>query len=340
MLQDLTFFILDPEKPAHTLRPELLELASILKDTGPKLAVDYEDISEGESRTSNGLAISPKMAAMCIEDYTRTIKFIRGTYAAILDIRERYPDRPARILYIGCGPYAALAVPLMSIFTATQVEFTLLDVHLISTEAVKIVLDGLNLADRVAEVKTMDASSYIIPPDHPPDIILMEVMQACLEAEPQVAIVRHLLPQAAGAILVPEEVRIDLVLVNPSAEFSLDMSAENEDGLKRDRIPLGPVFVLNRKSVDYWKDSGNVRLAGEMVQLPDYPTEQYQAMLFTTISVYKNHVLRDYDSGLSCPRLLQIEAVIRAGDSIQFYYELGQHPALKAECLRSSLQVD
>ena len=86
-------------------------MTAILADAQTIRTAPQEDISGGETLTSNGLALSPTMAAMCANDFVRTIQFIRGTHAAIADIRERFPDRPARVLYAGCGPYATLAVP-------------------------------------------------------------------------------------------------------------------------------------------------------------------------------------------------------------------------------------
>ena len=54
-------------------------------------------------------------------------------------------------------------------------------------------------------------------------------------------------------------------------------------------------------------------------------------MLFTNIKVYEGHVLKDYDSGLTCPRVLSIDAAIKPGDTLQFHYELGSRPRLHGE---------
>ena len=105
--------ILDQGNPAYTLRPEILEMANLLEGLGTFKTSPHDDISKGETRTKHGLAVSPKMAAMCAEDYMRTIRFIRGTHDAILSIRKESPERPVRILYAGCGPHATLCIPLM-----------------------------------------------------------------------------------------------------------------------------------------------------------------------------------------------------------------------------------
>jgi len=78
------------------------------------------------------------------------------------------------------------------------------------------------------------------------------MMQACLESEPQVAVTRHLLKQAPQAILVPEEVRVDLALVDPSREFDMTALEQKRAPTQRERIPVGSVFVVNRETVRLW----------------------------------------------------------------------------------------
>lgn len=311
-------------------------MLAILTDRQTFQAVPQEDISGGETRTSDGLALSPAMAAMCADDYRRTVEFIRGAHAAIVDIRQRIPHRPARILYVGCGPLATLAIPLMTIFSSTEAVFTLIDVHPESIESAKSIVAALGLADSIASIETVDAGSYSVCADEPPDIILMEIMQACLESEPQVAITRHLLKQAPNAILIPEEVCINLMLVDPSREFDLHGLEQNRAPIDRDRINVAPVFVINREAVNSWSSNYGNRLPASVVRIPDQLERHYQPMLFTVIRIYKNHVLKDYDSGLTCPKMLSINDAIKPGDTIQFHYKLGNHPCLHGEiCERS-----
>ena len=330
-LRSVTTKLLDSKRPIHSLRPEVVELTTILVNSQTVRLTSHQDISGGETRTSNGIALSPRMAAMCADDFTRTIAFIRGTHAAIVDIRNRFPDRPARVLYVGCGPYATLAVPLMAIFSSSEATFTLLDVHSESIVSAKSIVDSLCLSESVVRFETLDAASYRVCPDQPPDVILIEILQACLESEPQVAITRHLLSQSSSAILIPEEVRVDLTLVDPSREFDSDNLVRNGGDIQRDRIPVGSVFVINREAVCSWKDDSSSRLPGSSIRIPDSVEQRYQPMLFTKIRVYQKHILKDYDSGLTCPRTLSIAGAIKVGDTIQFHYELGRHPGLRCQ---------
>jgi hypothetical protein len=295
-----------------------------------------KDISSGETRTANGLALSPTMAAMCADDFMRTIEFIRGTHAAIVDLRKRFPDRPIRVLYVGCGPYATLTVPLMAILSSNEATFTFLDVHPGSIKSAKSIVDTLRLADSVASFETVDAGSYRVCPEQPPDVILMEIMQAWIESEPQVAIARQLLKQAPRAVLIPEEVRIELTLVDTSREFDLDGLERDRGIIQRDRIPVASVFVVNRETVKSWEGNYSNRLTASTVRIPDSLEQRYQPMLFTVIRIYKNHILKDYDSGLTCPRTPSIDGALKPGDTIQFYYELGSRPRLSGQvCARS-----
>lgn len=330
-LKSVTTALLNSNKPMFTLRPEVLELISILESsqniqTTSHVDMKDIDIADGETRTSNGLALSPTMAAMCANDYVRTIAFIRGTHAAIIDIRHRFPNRPAHILYAGCGPYATLAVPLMAFFSSSEVKFTLLDIHTDSIISAKSIIETLSLTESVVSFDTLDASSYHLNTNQEPDVILIEVMQACLASEPQVAVTRHLMSQTSSALLIPEDVSIKLMLVDTSKEFNADGNAS-----ERDRITLTSVFVLNRETVELWKNNSSNRLPGALTHIPDTIEQRYQPMLFTEITVYQNHQLKDYDSGLTCPKTLSTISKFKAGDDIQFYYELGQRPQLKAQ---------
>jgi len=330
-LRELTRRLLEVDRPAFTLRPEVLELAAILAESQETFRGQQGDIATGELRTSHGLALSPVMAAMCANDFVRTIEFIRGAHAAVVDLKRQFPDRPVRVLYAGCGPYATLALPLMTVLSSTEATFTLLDVHPESITSARSIVTSLGLAGSVESFQALDAASYRVQPDQPPDVILLEIMQACLESEPQVAVTRHLLRQAPDALVIPEEVSIDLKMVDLSREFDLDELAPSNGAISRDRITVGTVFVVNRASIHAWDGDFDDRLPASTVRIPDDLEQRYQPMLFTIIRVYKNHILQDYDSGLTCPRTPTLTGSIKPGGKIQFHYQLGSHPRLVGE---------
>ncbi len=330
-LRNITSFLLETQNSVYLLQPEVIKITGILAESQAVWSLQQKNIEFGKSQTPNGVAISPAMAAMCADDFLRTLIFIRGLHAAILDVRERFPGRPARILYAGCGPYATLAIPLMAIFSPSEATFSLLDLHSESIESAKSIINRLGLAGSVASFEMIDAGSYHINPEQPPDIILLEIMQSCLDAEPQVAVTRHLLKQAPHAILVPEEIRIELMMIDFSREFNLNNREENQTPPpQRDRIPVATIFVVNRETVNSWDRNDSDRLPAAAVRIPDHLEKRYVPAFFTIIRTYKHHILRDYDSGLSRPKLSFPEEAIKRGNMIQFHYELGCKPGLKA----------
>lgn len=328
-LRELTLQILDPEQPAPTLRPEVLALAEILRAQASFQIDPQRDIGAGETRAEAGLALSPTMAAMCLDEYHRTAVFIRGLHEAI-----RGAGRPVSVLYAGCGPYALLAVPQMSVFTPEQARFTLLDIHRESVDSAMSVVDSFGFSGHVSSCHVADASSYVIDPDHRPDIILSETMNAALENEPQVAIARHLFRQAPAATLVPESVRVDAVLVDQSKEFpGLEHDGPGSAPLEQDRVRLGTVFELNAPSIDSWASELGNELPAASIRIEQAPALRYSAMLLTTVTVHGRNVLRDYDSSLTIPRPLVTEGSLERGATLRFHYRLGDAPALVCTAL-------
>lgn len=321
-LRRLTEVLLDDGTPAFALREELLGVVAILTRFGSGLAEEHEDIARGESLTANGVAISPTMAAMCADDYVRTIQFLRGTHAASRAALAEVDARPVRVLYAGCGPLAPLAIPLMTILDATRARFTLLDIHQPSIDSARAIVTALGLDASVIAYEVVDATHYAVDDALAPDVIVMEIMQACLDKEPQVAAARHLFPQAPQARVVPDEVRVDLVFVDTRHEFA------TWEAQSRDRSPAQTVFALNRATVAEWEAIGGDRLPAADAFVPDPLGERYEPKLFTRICVFGDLRLEDYQSGLTCPRALPDDPRITAGRRLRFHYELGASPRL------------
>jgi hypothetical protein len=330
-LKRLALKILDARYPPYSLKNEITDLTRLLDDCATVRFDPYQDISTGETRTENGLALSPVMAAMCVQDIARTVVFMRGLHAAIQDCRNRSLDRPTRVLYVGCGPYAVLALPSMAVFSPQEVRFTLLDIHAPSIDSARSVVNAFALGEYVASYEIMDAKRYHVPKGQSPDVTIMEIMNAGLEKEPQVAITRHLLSQVPNTVIVPESVRVDAYLVDVSKEFSFVDPRRTTDTTGRDRFFLGKIFELSRKTVTLWKNEGNARLPAASIKMPDPLEDRYTPMFFTTIQVYGTHCLKDYDSGLTIPRPMPINKPLRGADVVRFYYRLGSHPALICE---------
>lgn len=334
VLKELAAEVITSGRPVSSLRSDVLSLKSALTEAGLYRFDPEIDIAFGQTSTPSGVAVSATMAAMCMDDYARTTQFLRGLYAAITTLKKRIPDRPVSVLYAGCGPFAALAVPVMAMLKDRDATFTLIDIHPDSIESARSVVDTFGFTSRVQAFEIADAAEYKIGAGRVPDIILSETLRATLKAEPQVAITRNLVAQARDAVLIPDEIRVELKLVNPSCEFAFNGAA-----LKRDRIDIGDAFVVNRGAVFAWHEVGGSRLEGATLRLPESFDPKCAARLFTSIRVYADHTLEDYASGLTCPRPVGPGYDPKPDDELRFWYELGDDPRLEFEVKRRSRGV-
>ena len=329
----LTMETLTHDGPRGILSGVVGELVDIL-DRAADFQIDSRlDITEGEIPSSEGLAISPTQAAMCAGEFQRTAVFLRGLHDAIKSLIEAKSPEVVRVLYAGSGPYATLAIPLMTIFPPEAVRFTILDIHPDSIKHVKLLVRRLGLADCVDASVVADACHYTIPDDSIPHIILSETMSTALEKEPQVAIMRHLLYQAPDAIIVPESVRVEAFLVDTSKEIDVIVPESEGPASKSppDRIPLGPVFELNATAIRSWSSLSGDRLPAATIHIPPPPEPLYRPYLFTTITTHGKHLLRTHDCSLTGIREILESDDYAAGGSWQFHYRCGASPGLIAE---------
>lgn len=331
-LKRLTVEVLNHDGLHGILVGLVMELVELLERSAQLQVDPAAAVTEGERRAGGGLAISPAQAALCAEEPRRTAIFLRGVHEAIsraLAAREA-PGEPVRVLYAGSGPFATLCTPLMTLFPPERVRFTILDLHEVSIRSVKSLVHRLGLEESVAAYVVGDACEYTISEGEIPDVIVSETMDAALENEPQVAILRHLLGQAPVARLVPESVRVDAVLLDTSTEparIEPDRGGSTPESGPH-RIPLGRVFTLDADTIAAWATRRGECLPAASLTLPSAPSPHHQPFLFTTIVAHGDHVLRTHDCGLTSPRAFPATGPLAAGDRIDFHYRLGATPGL------------
>jgi hypothetical protein len=318
--------LLDETIPAYSLRPEVVGLLEALAALAGFAFDRRQSLGDGDIRTLHGLAISPGHAALCGEDFVRTVTFLRGVAAALARAQQSR-DGPVRVLYAGCGPYALLVLPLLTLPGNVDVRVTLLDLHPDSTRSVARLVRMLGLDEPVESIETVDATTFTIDPDRRPDVIVAEVMQAGLRNEPQVAVVRRLLEQAPDALLVPSAVRIDLVLIDPSREFDPDLDPSER---RAGRHECGTVFLLDRERVLGWRNQTGDRLPGAALSIPASRSSGREAMLFTRIDVFGAQRLDAYQSGLTTPIRLNVDRWPVDEQLLRFRFRLGADPGLEA----------
>lgn len=289
------------------------------------------NIATGETRLDSGLAISPTLAAMCVRESFRTLAFIRGLAEAISD--SLCPGRPVRVLYAGCGPFALLALPLMTVFPCEQTTFTLLDVHQECIDGALSLIDSLGISSSLDDAVCVDAAQYEIPADRKPDIIVSEAMAVCLRNEPQVAIARHLLTQAPAAKMLPRSVSVAVCMLDSAKEYVLMPSDYIGEfpAPERDRIYLGEIFELDAGNIHKWHGIADNYLPAGRIQIPGLLESRYQPCLITSIEIYGKYRLQDYDSSLTIPQPLRGRSGPLGGKILQFHYKLGANPGLAYE---------
>jgi hypothetical protein len=295
----------------------LLDGASGLAELGFAAAALYEALAapvmdllaaghEG-TRLAEGLALSPRLAGECVRDAVRTAMLLRGVYAALGEALRRFAGEIVEVVYAGTGPLAPLVIPLLPRFAEAPVAFTFVDVHEEAVRASRIVAEHFGVAGAVWAFVTADATRYLH--SSPIHLLIIETMQQALTREPQVAIVRHLARQLApGGLMVPESVRVDLVVPHSLPQCLLDLRTDVAD------LPLDEEGCLPAVAV----------------RLPEQtlPPEA-QPMYFTEIVAFGEHVIEPYQSGLTHPRIAWELLSLEPGCELEFRYQLGPEPRFR-----------
>jgi hypothetical protein len=288
--------------------------------------VDPRDCSTTSLPT--GSPLSPLDAGRCLLDPRRTAVYLRGVYGAIQEAQQRFPGQVIHVLYAGCGPFASLCLPLLPLLAGQEVRFTLLDVHARSIESVQAILKTLRLNGENIECLVCDATYYRNPENRPLHVVVTETMLRALEKEGQVAILMNTAPQlAVGGLIVPEMIAVDAVLTDLSREFRGNGNAPEPSAAAKPwsgRIRLGRILEVDCERACAWASAGlSSHLPPARISLPSLVAAQYSLVLTTTIRTFGIHELREYESGLTYPLIVNGWS---AGEELEFTYRLGEKP--------------
>ena len=283
---------------------------------------------------SHGKAIGPVWAAMCIKDNLRTKKFIRGIQQGIQHALEKFPSRPVHILYAGTGPFAALAVPLTTVFESEEIRFTFLEINPLSINLLKKMVAAFEIGPYLYDIKQGDASNYQVDEDKPIHIIITETMQNALQKEPQAAITLNLVPQMlAGGILIPQNILVEAALLDPEKDMERMTGSNRPD--HECYFPLGKIFELNMDFPSRYLTTGG---SGNSCAFPDVeivvpkgiPEGFKHFSLFTTIQVFKGELLKPWQCSLTLPkRIRELDRDKNAPDKISFQYVMNEKPGFE-----------
>jgi len=323
-LRTLTNSIIDSGRLVTACGMETMQLTLLLRRL-LESAPAFSAFSASSSSTEGGLAIDPWKASLSLENYPRTAAFLRGGARAIEEILARHPERPVHVIEAGCGPVAALSTPLMSRFGPDQLQVTLFDIHQESTDAAEHVIESLGLSDRLNEtvcgdLMSMDLSGHASSAD----LILLETMYASLLREPQVALTRCLVRSLPSARLLPVRVTIDLQLFDPAPEAMLNPP------VPQNRKWLGTVFELDERTARE-TEIENGYLPAATIPLPESAEPGERLFLTTTVEVFGDVILANYDSEITFPMELEIAEDSWQERTLRFRYRIDEDPGFEWE---------
>jgi predicted RNA methylase len=321
-LARITEKIIDPELHYNNLRLACHDL----KDLFFK-AVDYDETEAAKQehiQTAGGQAISTYTAALCITDIMRTRKFLMGIKEAIEKKLSDVPNKPAILLYAGCGPFATLFTPLTTIFSPSQLQMVLLEINPFSIDYLKKTIQQFQLDEYIIAVEQSDAVQYKIADQYQPDILLSETMKPALQKEPQVNIVHNLLKQCKpGTMLIPESIRVDACLIGNMAAEPMMMEK------------LQTLLDLNASTAKHI-DNEPVITKGIEIEIMK-PTSNYtRVALDTTVHVYGEHSIGLQESGITLIEpVMDIEEVKEFPAKLLFKYKMEGEPKFNVQIVDS-----
>ena len=282
--------------------------------------IEVNSLKNDEIILPSGKAISSASAAHCLIEFKRTAVFLRGIYKAIQQ-KKKGEKQPVQILYAGCGPYATLITPLLSLFQQGDVNVTLIDVNDKSLNSAKTLIEYLGFGAFINDFLLTDAVTFNLDKEY--DVIISETMRSCLEGEPLPHILHNLAPQMPGeAIFIPERVTIDAYLTDPDLELAR-MRWENRDKGIIDKIFIGKIFDLDLQNYDEEK------LKGEVV-IPEDIGSYFELNLFTTVQVFGDDILKERDCSLTLPKKFYDFQKSKYVEKTSFWLDMTGHP--KIDC--------
>jgi len=124
--------------------------------------------------------------------------------------------------------------------------------------------------------------------------------------------------------MVPETIAVDAVLTDMSQELG---GNGRGSGPWSNRVPLGRILELDRERACAWAAAGvPSHLPPARISLPSCVAAQNSLVLATTIRTFGVHELREYESGLTHPLVVN---GWRAGEDVEFTYRLCDQPGFQ-----------
>lgn len=262
---------------------------------------------------SNGKAIGPLWAAMCLDDIMRTRCFIKGIKEAISDLLKE--KEKIRICYAGTGPYATLLIANIVRFPSDRVSYHFIEINDSSINAVKQIIDHPIFSNYDITIEKADLTTYKFQ-NALPDLIISETLQSLLDKEQQVSIHINLMKQCDDrTVFIPENISINLALENTDengvASYDrLQKLFEISNNTYKDFIGKTELYEIDQHIID-----------------PLISKDTWFCLL-TDITVYKDNILHANDSGLTVARASLFNIKEEGRMHVKSHYQISDQPQL------------
>lgn len=302
ILTSLAKEILKDEIDYFNLKKELENYKNLLY-TLTEIEIE-NPINSNDIHFNNGIALSTKFAALCIDDLIRTRQLIRGLFKAVEKVKSK--EKPVTILYAGTGPFAALALPLISIYTSKQVQLVLMEINPQTITCLKKTIKKLGIKDYISEIIQEDASTCVLKDATKIDILISETMQHALVKEQQVPIFFNLVTQLnKNTIIIPNAIHMDLAVLGNCSKNII----ENTNGKNYKEISklwcFDKSFIEEKIKIGKLpKNNTNYTLIKD-INYKEYISQEYRHLaILTSIHIFDNEWIHFNESGLTIPKIL------------------------------------
>ena len=294
------------------------------------------DFDQEENReniyTHSGKAIGPTWANLCVDDLQRTRKFCSGLYKAVIEKRKANHKKKTHVLYAGTGPFATLILPLTTVFTSSEITFTLLEINTKSFHALKETLAYFGIEEYIYGLENVDATNYILPSKNI-DIVVVEAMMFSLKGEHQVPIAYNLIKQLpCETILIPEDITLNLLVVNSERRHTSKISTGSPISYYK---RLGTLFKLNKDEIrqnsnSFFETFPYYEFKETKIEIPINIVQNFNELhVETRITIFNDEVLEIDESGLTVlDKIHQFKSMMLPSKFLISQYMCGQNPGL------------
>ncbi len=297
------------------------------------LELEDESNKNNDISFENGTALGTTWAAMCVVDLIRTRQFMRGIWKAVEDLYKK-KTKPIRILYAGSGPFATLVLPLMTRYTAKELQIVLLEVNEKTVGYLKRVLKQLNIEDYIAEIVCEDATAYKVATPQHIDILISETMQHALVKEQQVPILLNLIKQLReDVVMIPEKIELKLALMNTNMPLILKCKEVSKYIDIATLLEFDKAYInLYNATQDYAKKKVIELLERMPFRREEVSNFYDRLVVLTLIQVYGREWIREDESGLTIPKiLLDLKGIDEHKKEISISYIMKGNPYFEYE---------